>query len=198
MYGRTHRIHFVGVGGAGMSGLAEVLLNMGYLVSGSDLRASEATDRIVQRGGRVFVGHAASNVEGAQVVVYSTAIRPDNPELIAAREGGVPVIARAEMLAELMRMKYGIAVGGAHGKTTTTSLVAAVLARGGLDKQAAILPLIGRLKMEVLDLELAPNTDQVVVGKTEPRTEFGALAIPMPRRESCCACLSERRPAVRR
>ncbi len=133
MYGRNHRIHFVGVGGAGMSGLAEVLLNMGYPVSGSDLRASEATDRIVERGGRVFVGHAPSNVEGAKVVVYSTAVRPDNPELIAAREGGVPVIARAEMLAELMRMKYGIAVGGAHGKTTTTSLVAAVLARGGLD-----------------------------------------------------------------
>ena len=133
MYGRAHRIHFVGIGGAGMSGLAEVLLNMGYPVSGSDLKASEVTDRIVQRGGRVFVGHAASNVEGAQVVVYSTAVREDNPELVAAHAGGVPVIPRAEMLAELMRMKYGIAVGGAHGKTTTTSLVAAVLARGGLD-----------------------------------------------------------------
>jgi UDP-N-acetylmuramate--alanine ligase len=133
MYGRSHRIHFVGVGGAGMSGLAEVLLNMGYPVSGSDLKSSEVTDRLVQRGGRVFVGHAASNVEGAQVVVYSTAVRPDNPELLAARESGVPVIPRAEMLAELMRMKYGVAVGGAHGKTTTTSLVAAVMARGGLD-----------------------------------------------------------------
>ncbi len=133
MYGRNHRIHFVGVGGAGMSGLAEVLLNMGYPVTGSDLRASEATDRIVRLGGRVFVGHAASNVEGAQVVVYSTAVRDDNPELAAARATGVPVIPRAAMLAELMRMKYGIAVGGAHGKTTTTSLIAAVLARGGLD-----------------------------------------------------------------
>jgi UDP-N-acetylmuramate--alanine ligase len=133
MYGRTHRIHFVGIGGSGMSGLAEVLLNMGYQVSGSDLRASEVTDRLVGLGGRVFVGHAASNVEGAQVVVYSTAVARDNPELAAAREIAIPVIARAEMLAELMRMKYGVAVGGAHGKTTTTSLVAAVLARGGLD-----------------------------------------------------------------
>jgi UDP-N-acetylmuramate--alanine ligase len=133
MYGRTHRIHLIGIGGAGMSGIAEVLLNMGYQVSGSDLRASETTDRIVERGGRVFVGHAPSNLEGAQVVVVSSAVSSDNLELQAARASGVPVIARAEMLAELMRMKYGVAVGGAHGKTTTTSMVAAVLARGGLD-----------------------------------------------------------------
>jgi len=133
MYGRSHRIHFVGIGGAGMSGLAEVLLNMGYPVSGSDLKASEITHRLVERGGRVFIGHAATNVEGAQVVVYSTAVRPENPELIAARAAQVPVIPRADMLAELMRMKYGVAVGGAHGKTTTTSLIATVLARGGLD-----------------------------------------------------------------
>jgi UDP-N-acetylmuramate--alanine ligase len=133
MYGRTRRIHFIGIGGSGMSGLAEVLLTMGYQVSGSDLRANEATDRIGQHGGRVFIGHAASNVEGAQVVVFSTAVQDDNPELIAARAALVPVIPRADMLAELMRMKYGIAIGGAHGKTTTTSLIAAVLARGGLD-----------------------------------------------------------------
>jgi UDP-N-acetylmuramate--alanine ligase len=133
MYGRAHRIHFVGIGGSGMSGLAEVLLNMGYQVSGSDLKASDTTDRLVGLGGRVFVGHAASNVEGAHVVVYSTAVAHDNPELGAARDRSIPVIARAEMLAELMRMKYGVAVGGAHGKTTTTSLIAAVLARGGLD-----------------------------------------------------------------
>ena len=133
MYGRTHRIHFIGIGGAGMSGIAEVLLTMGYQVSGSDLRTSEVTERIVRLGGRVFVGHSPANVEGAQVVVHSTAVRSDNPELVAALTAGVPVIARAEMLAELMRMKYGIAVGGAHGKTTTTSMVAAVLARGGLD-----------------------------------------------------------------
>jgi len=133
MYGRTHRIHFIGVGGAGMSGIAEVLLTMGYQVSGSDLRSTEITDRIGRLGGRVFVGHSSANVEGAQVVVHSTAVPADNPELVAALAAGVPVIGRAEMLAELMRMKYGIAVGGAHGKTTTTSMIAAVLARGGLD-----------------------------------------------------------------
>ena len=133
MYGRTRRIHFVGIGGAGMSGIAEVLLTMGYEVTGSDLKASEVTERLVRLGGRVFTGHAASNVEGAQVVVVSTAVKPDNPEVAAATAKEIPVIARAEMLAELMRMKYGIAVGGSHGKTTTTSMVAAVLARGGLD-----------------------------------------------------------------
>jgi UDP-N-acetylmuramate--alanine ligase len=133
MYGRTHRIHFIGIGGAGMSGIAEVLLNLGYQVSGSDLKLSEATERLVRLGGRVFHGHAQANVEGAQVVVYSSAVRPENPELRAARAAGIPVIGRAEMLAELMRMKYGVAVGGSHGKTTTTSMIAAVLARGGLD-----------------------------------------------------------------
>jgi UDP-N-acetylmuramate--alanine ligase len=133
MYGRTRRIHFIGIGGAGMSGIAEVLLNLGYEVSGSDQKASETTERLTRLGGRVFAGHAASNVEDAQVVVFSTAVPPDNPELLAARAAGIPVIARAEMLAELMRMKYGIAVGGSHGKTTTTSMIAAVLARGGLD-----------------------------------------------------------------
>jgi UDP-N-acetylmuramate--alanine ligase len=133
MYGRAGRIHFIGVGGSGMSGIAEVLLNMGYLVSGSDLKASDVTERLVRLGGRVFLGHAGSNVEGAQIVVYSSAVNPDNPELAIAHRLGLPVIARAEMLAELMRMKYGVAVGGSHGKTTTTSMVAAVLARGGLD-----------------------------------------------------------------
>ena len=133
MYGSTHRIHFIGVGGSGMSGLAEVLLNMGYQVSGSDLKGSDVTDRLSSLGGRVFTGHAASNVENAQVVVYSSAVKPDNPELAAARATGIPVIARADMLAELMRMKYGVAVGGSHGKTTTTSMVATVLQRGGLD-----------------------------------------------------------------
>jgi UDP-N-acetylmuramate--alanine ligase len=133
MYGRAGRIHFIGIGGSGMSGIAEVLLNMGYLVSGSDLKASDVTERLVRLGGRVFSGHAGSNVAGAQIVVYSSAVKPDNPELAAAHRLGLPVIARAEMLAELMRMKYGVAVGGSHGKTTTTSMVAAVLARGGLD-----------------------------------------------------------------
>lgn len=133
MYGRTRRIHFVGIGGIGMSGIAEVLLTLGYQVSGSDLRTGEATERLVALGGRVFPGHDPNNVEGAQVVVFSNAVKADNPELAAARARGIPVIARAEMLAELMRMKYGVAVAGSHGKTTTTSLVAAVLARGGLD-----------------------------------------------------------------
>src|SRR5436190_12189238 len=133
MYGRTRRIHFIGIGGAGMSGIAEVLLNLGYEVSGSDLKGNETTERLIRLGGRVTIGHAASNIEGAHVAVFSTAVRPDNPELQAARGAGIPVIARAEMLAELMRMKYGIAVGGSHGKTTTTSMIAAVLARGGLD-----------------------------------------------------------------
>jgi UDP-N-acetylmuramate--alanine ligase len=144
MYGSTHRIHFIGVGGSGMSGLAEVLLNMGYQVSGSDLKSTEVTDRLISLGGRVFIGHAASNVAGAQVVVYSSAVKPDNPELSAARTAGVPVIARADMLAELMRMKYGVAVGGSHGKTTTTSMVAAVLQRGGLDPTIVVG---GRLRM---------------------------------------------------
>ncbi len=133
MYGRTHRIHFIGVGGSGMSGIAEVMINMGYQVSGSDLRATEVTDRLIQRGGRVFIGHAATNVEGAHVVVFSTAVQADNPEMVAATAAGIAIIPRAEMLAELMRMKYGIAVGGSHGKTTTTSLIATVIARGGLD-----------------------------------------------------------------
>jgi UDP-N-acetylmuramate--alanine ligase len=133
MYGRSHRIHFVGIGGAGMSGIAEVMLDMGYPVSGSDLKSNEATERVIRLGGRVTYGHAASNVEGAQVVVHSSVVSSTNPELLAARAAGVPVITRAQMLAELMRMKYGVAVGGAHGKTTTTSMVAGVLARGGLD-----------------------------------------------------------------
>jgi len=133
MYGRMHRLHFIGIGGSGMSGIAEVLLNMGYQVSGSDLKATDVTERLVQHGGRVFIGHDASNVEGAQVVVHSTAVSADNPEMKAAAVHGIPIISRAEMLAELMRMKYGIAVGGSHGKTTTTSMVAGVLGRGGLD-----------------------------------------------------------------
>jgi UDP-N-acetylmuramate--alanine ligase len=133
VYGRTHRIHLIGIGGSGMCGIAEVLLNMGYQVSGSDLRESENTDRLVHLGGRVFIGHAASNIERAQVVVYSTAVKNTNDELRAAVAAGIPVSGRAEMLAELIRMKNRIAVGGTHGKTTTTSLVATLIARGGLD-----------------------------------------------------------------
>jgi UDP-N-acetylmuramate--alanine ligase len=127
------QIHFVGIGGSGMSGIAEVLLNLGYVVSGSDLVESAVTQRLARLGARIAVGHDASHVQGADVVVVSSAVRSDNPEAIAAREGRIPVVPRAVMLAELMRLKQGIAIAGTHGKTTTTSLVASVLAAGGLD-----------------------------------------------------------------
>ena len=135
---RTRRIHMVGIGGMGMCGIAEVLLNLGYEVSGSDLSASETTRRLKKFGARIFSGHHSKNVDGVDVVVYSSAVHPDNVEVAAARERQIPVIRRAEMLAELMRMKYGIAVGGTHGKTTTTSLIAAVLAAGNLDPTVVI------------------------------------------------------------
>ncbi len=133
MYGRPRAIHFIGIGGSGMSGLAEVLLTTGCRVSGSDLKASDVTDRLVEAGARVFIGHHERNVLGAEIVVYSSAVKPDNPELLAAHRLALPVIPRAEMLGELMRMRYGIAVGGAHGKTTVTSMTGAVLLAGGLD-----------------------------------------------------------------
>ncbi|WP_244815147.1 UDP-N-acetylmuramate--L-alanine ligase [Caballeronia sp. Lep1P3] len=126
-------IHFVGIGGAGMSGIAEVLLNLGYQVSGSDLSKNAVTERLKALGARVDVGHHEQNIEGANAVVVSTAVRSDNPEVLAARQLRVPIVPRAVMLAELMRLKQGIAIAGTHGKTTTTSLVASVLAAGGLD-----------------------------------------------------------------
>lgn len=132
-FGNFQRIHLIGIGGSGMSGIAEVLLALGYAVSGSDLKPSSTTERLRNLGARIFDGHAAASVHGAQVVVASSAVRPDNPEIVEARKQKIPVIPRAEMLAELMRLKYGIAVAGAHGKTTTTSLVASVLAAAGLD-----------------------------------------------------------------
>jgi UDP-N-acetylmuramate--alanine ligase len=132
------RIHFIGIGGIGMSGIAEILLTMGYTVSGSDLRRSAVTDRLVGLGARVFEGHAAANAAGSDVVVTSSAVPPDNPEVLEARTRKIPVIQRAEMLAELMRLKYGIAVAGMHGKTTTTSMVASVLAAGGLDPTVVV------------------------------------------------------------
>jgi len=138
MYGRLRKVHFIGIGGSGMSGLAEVLLNLGYLVSGSDARSSEITDRLRRMGGRIFIGHDAHHVEGAQAVVYSSAIDDSNAELQAARSLGLPVIPRAELLAELMRMKFGVAVAGAHGKTTTTTLIGSVLGRGGLDPTVVV------------------------------------------------------------
>lgn len=137
-FGRTRRIHFVGVGGIGMSGIAELLVNLGYGVSGSDAKRSDLTDRLAALGVSVAIGHSAANIGEADVVVVSSAIQPDNPEVTAARARHVPVIPRAEMLAELMRLRFGIAIAGAHGKTTTTSMVALMLERAGLDPTAVI------------------------------------------------------------
>ena len=133
MYKKYQHIHFVGIGGIGMSGIAEVLLNLGYRISGSDLRRSPLTDRLEKLGASVFEGHRTANIEGVQVVVTSSAVREDNPEVVEAMRKQIPVIPRAEMLAELMRLKYGIAIAGSHGKTTTTSMVATVLDRAGVD-----------------------------------------------------------------
>jgi UDP-N-acetylmuramate--alanine ligase len=138
MLGRTRRIHFVGIGGSGMSGIAELLANLGYEVTGSDAKRSEVTDRLEHLGLRLWIGHEAAHVGAADVVVVSSAIAADNPEVADARRRAVPVIPRAEMLAELMRLRYGIAIAGAHGKTTTTSMVALVLERAGLDPTAVI------------------------------------------------------------
>jgi UDP-N-acetylmuramate--alanine ligase len=138
MFAKIQQIHFVGIGGIGMSGIAEVLLNLGYKVSGSDLKSSAVTQRLAGLGASVFEGHRAENIAGAEVVVTSSAIAPENPEVLEAHKQHVPVIQRAEMLAELMRLKYGIAIAGMHGKTTTTSMVAAVLAGGGLDPTVVV------------------------------------------------------------
>jgi UDP-N-acetylmuramate--alanine ligase len=136
--GKTRRVHFVGIGGIGMSGIAELLANLGYAVSGSDAKRSPVTDRLESLGVTVTAGHAAANVSNADVVVYSSAVRPDNPEVVDARARRIPVIPRAEMLAELMRLRFGIAVAGAHGKTSTTSMIALVLEQAGLDPTAVI------------------------------------------------------------
>jgi UDP-N-acetylmuramate--alanine ligase len=138
MYPRFQHIHFIGIGGIGMSGIAEVLLNLGYQVSGSDLKETEITRRLKALGGGIAYGHKAEHILGAEVIVTSSAVRPDNPEVLAARAALLPVIPRAEMLAELMRLKYGVAIAGSHGKTTTTSMVANVLAYGGLDPTVII------------------------------------------------------------
>lgn len=138
MFQRYQNLHFVGIGGIGMSGIAEVLLNLGYRISGSDQKRSPITARLKKKGARIHYGHKASHIEGAQVVVISSAVRPTNPEVAAAKKAGIPVIPRAEMLAELMRLKYGIAVAGSHGKTTTTSLVGQVLSGAGMDPTMVI------------------------------------------------------------
>lgn len=130
---RIRSIHFVGIGGAGMSGIAEVLLNQGYQITGSDIKAGDVTRRLESLGARIFIGHNAANVKQANVVVVSTAVKQDNPELVAAREARTPIVPRAEMLGELMRYRHGIAIAGTHGKTTTTSLIASILAEGKLD-----------------------------------------------------------------
>ena len=138
MFAKAQRVHFIGIGGIGMSGIAEILLNLHYPVSGSDLRRSPVTERLASLGATVFEGHAAANVVGASVVVVSSAVHANNPEVAEARARKIPVILRAEMLAELMRLKYGIAVAGMHGKTTTTSMVASVLTAGGLDPTVVV------------------------------------------------------------
>ena len=138
MFRGNQKLHFTGIGGIGMSGIAELLLNLGCRVSGSDLKPGPAIDRLRALGGEIHVGHSANHVSCADVVVISSAVRPDNPEVVEARRLQIPVIPRAEMLAELMRLKYGIAVAGAHGKTSTTSMIATVLVGGGLDPTAVI------------------------------------------------------------
>jgi len=136
--GRVRHVHFVGIGGIGMSGLAEILRSLEFDVSGSDLRGNDITRRLGELGVRIDVGHSARNVERADVVVFSSAISQDNPEILEARASGIPVIGRAEMLAELMRVKYGVAIAGSHGKTTTTSLIATVLRAAGLDPTVVV------------------------------------------------------------
>ena len=138
MFATSQHAHFIGIGGIGMSGIAEILLNMGFHVSGSDLRRGPMTDRLAQLGASIYEGHDAKNVAGATVVVTSSAVSPANPEVVEARARKIPVIQRAEMLAELMRLKYGIAIAGMHGKTTTTTMVATVLAAGGLDPTVVV------------------------------------------------------------
>jgi len=163
-----HHIHFVGVGGSGMSGIAEVLLNLGYRITGSDLSDSTTLRRLADLGIGTFVGHAAANVEGADAVVTSTAVQADNPEVLTAREKRIPIVPRAVMLAELMRLKQGIAIAGTHGKTTTTSLVASVLAAAGLDPTFVIG---GRLNSAGANARLGSG-DYIVVEADESDASF--------------------------
>lgn len=138
VFRKVQYIHFIGIGGSGMNGIAEVLLNLGYRVSGSDIQETEVIRRLRKMGGQITIGHSPSNIKNAQVVVVSSAISPDNEEVLAAKKASIPVIKRAEMLAELMRLKYGIAIAGAHGKTTTTSIIASIMATAGLDPTVVI------------------------------------------------------------
>ncbi|HEX7642201.1 MAG TPA: UDP-N-acetylmuramate--L-alanine ligase [Burkholderiaceae bacterium] len=165
---KVRNIHFVGIGGSGMSGIAEVLLNLGYTVSGSDLGSNAVTERLAALGAKVFQGHAAKNIEGADAIVVSSAVKSDNPEVMAGREKHIPLVPRAMMLAELMRLKSGIAIAGTHGKTTTTSLVASVLAEGGLDPTFVIG---GRLTKAGANAKLGTG-DFIVVEADESDASF--------------------------
>jgi len=165
---RIHSVHFVGIGGSGMSGIAEVMLSLGYAVQGSDLKANKQTKRLEKQGATVFTGHAADNIRDADAVVVSSAVDETNPEVAAAREQLMPVVSRAEMLAELMRFRYSIAVAGTHGKTTTTSLVASVLAEGGLDPTFVIG---GRLKSADANARLG-ESDYLVAEADESDASF--------------------------
>src|SRR5271169_3674038 len=138
MFFRPQHLHFTGIGGIGMSGIAEVLLNLGYQISGSDVKLSPITERLAAMGARVFEGHASSNISGARALVVSSAVDEQNPEVVEARRLQIPVIPRGELLTELMRLKYGIAIAGSHGKTTTTSLVATILNHAGLDPTVVV------------------------------------------------------------
>ena len=168
MLGKIRKIHFVGIGGIGMSGIAEVLLNLGFKVSGSDQKATPVTERLVRMGARVFEGHAASNVNEAQVVVVSSAVPAENPEIQEAHQRQIPVIPRAEMLAELMRMKFSVAVAGAHGKTSTTSMIAVMTAEANLDPTAVIG---GRLEIFDSSARLG-KSDLMVVEADESDRSF--------------------------
>jgi UDP-N-acetylmuramate--alanine ligase len=172
---KIKHIHFVGIGGSGMSGIAEVLLNLGYKVSGSDLASNAASQRLAELGAIVHIGHAAEHVRGADAVVTSTAVNEANPEVVAARAGKVPVVPRAIMLGELMRLKRGIAIAGTHGKTTTTSLVASVLAEGGMDPTFVIG---GRLNSAGANAKLGTG-DYIVAEADESDASFLNLT-PMP------------------
>ncbi len=171
---RIKQVHFVGIGGSGMSGIAEVLANIGYDVTGSDLTQNAMTDRLASLGAKIFIGHAALNIDGANVVVTSSAVSNDNPEVIAARENNIPVVPRAEMLAEIMRFSNGIAVAGTHGKTTTTSLVTSLLAEGGLDPTFVIG---GRLNSTASNSRL--GTGEYLVAEADESDASFLLLQPM-------------------
>jgi UDP-N-acetylmuramate--alanine ligase len=172
LFSKKTRVHFVGVGGIGMSGIAEVLLNLGYAVSGSDLKSSGTTERLASLGAKIFEGHRVEQVRSADVVVVSSAVRADNPEVLEAKRLQVPIIPRAEMLAELMRLKYGIAVAGSHGKTTTTSMIAVVLDRAGLDPTMVIG---GRIRALGTHAKLG-DSDLMVVEADESDRSFLQLS----------------------